>query len=192
MGAVVGGVVGGTAAYNSAKESGLEGSDLFWATARGVGEGAVIGGVGGGLIGATGGVIATYGLTSVAGTAMITTTATVAAKATEVSVLQVKKSSNEGQSGWQVTNNCVESLFNNGGKILSPTLTKSASTSGKYLWTDISKYKVVPLGVNDYLNSPGGKLFPYVAPSIAWVLTVLSIFCKDPVAKANERGYALK
>ena len=59
-GAVIGGAIGGTVAYNSAKSSGLEGSDLFWATAGGVGKGALIGGVAGGLVGATGGVVAAY------------------------------------------------------------------------------------------------------------------------------------
>lgn len=115
-GAVIGGAIGGTVAYNSAKSSGLEGSDLFWATAGGVGKGTLIGGVAGGLVGATGGVVAAYGATSVAGTAMITATATITAKATEVTALQAKKSTNDGDNGWQIANDCIDSVFSNGGK----------------------------------------------------------------------------
>ncbi len=91
-GAVIGGAIGGTVAYNYAKSSGLECSDLLLTTAEGVGKGALIGGAAGGLVvGATGGVVAAYGASSVAGTAMITSTATIAAKAYEVSALQEKK-----------------------------------------------------------------------------------------------------
>ena len=110
-GAVVGGFIGGTVAYNSAKSSGLEGSDLFWATASGVGKEALVGGVAGGLVGATGGVVAAYGVTSVAGTTMITGTATITAKTTEVTALQAKKSANDGDNGWQIANDCIDSVL---------------------------------------------------------------------------------
>ena len=156
-GAVIGGAIGGTVAYNSAKSSGLEGSDLFWATVGGVGKGALIGGVAGGLVGATGGVVAAYGATSVAGTAMITATATITAKATEVTALQTKKSTNDGDNGWQIANDCIDSVFSNGGKIISPALTKAGTTIATYVATDIIKHKVVPLGFNTFLHSTGGK-----------------------------------
>ena len=100
VGAIIGGTVGGTIAYNSAKSSGLEGADLFWETVSGVATGAVIGGVAGGFIGATGGAVAAYGVGSVAGTAMITCTATMAASAIEVTTLQAKKSGSEGKNNW--------------------------------------------------------------------------------------------
>lgn len=98
-GAVIGGAVGGTVSYNAAKSSGKTGSDLFWATAGGVGKGAVVGGVAGGLIGATGGVVAAYGAGSVAGTAMLTGTATIGLRATEVTALQIKKAQVKERTG---------------------------------------------------------------------------------------------
>ena len=191
-GAVIGGAIGGTVAYNSAKSSGLEGSDLFWATAGGVGKGALIGGVAGGLVGATGGVVAAYGATSVAGTAMITATATITAKATEVTVLQAKKSTNDGDNGWQIANDCIDSVFSNGGKIISPALTKAGTTSATYVATDLMKHKVVPLGFNTFLHSAGGKVLPYGFVAYAWGHTAYSIFCTDPIARANQRGYGLR
>ena len=190
-GAVIGGGIGGTVAYNSAKSSGLEGSDLFWATAGGAAKGAAIGGVAGGLAGATGGVIAAYGATSVAGTAMITTTATITAKATEVTALQAKKSINDGDNGWQIANDCIDSVFGNGGKIISPALTKAGTTSATYVATDLMKHKVVPVGFNAFLHSPGGKVLPYGFTAYAWGHTAYSLFCTDPIARANQRGYGL-
>lgn len=65
----------------------------------------------GGLVGATGGVVAAYGVTSVAGTAMITGTATITAKTTEVTALQAKKSANDGDNGWQIANDCIDSIL---------------------------------------------------------------------------------
>ena len=191
-GAVIGGAIGGTVAYNSAKLSGLEGSDLFWATAGGVGKGALIGGVAGGLVGATGGAVAAYGATSVAGTAMITATATITAKATEVTALQAKKSTNDGDNGWQIANDCIDSIFGNGGKIISPALTKAGTTSATYVATDLIKHKVVPLGFNTFLHSTGGKVLPYGFAAYAWGHTAYSIFCTDPIARANQRGYGLR
>ena len=191
-GAVIGGAIGGTVAYNSAKSSGLEGSDLFWATAGGVGKGALIGGVAGGLVGATGGVVAAYGATSVAGTAMITVTATITAKAIEVTALQARKSTNDGDNGWQIANDCIDSVFSNGGKIISPALTKAGTTSATYVATDLIKHKVVPLGFNTFLHSTGGKALPYGSALLAWGYTGYAIFCSDPIAVANQRGYGLR
>ena len=191
-GAVIGGAIGGTVAYNSAKSSGLEGSDLFWATAGGVGKGALIGGVAEGLVGATGGVVAAYGATSVAGTAMITATATITAKATEVTALQAKKSTKDGDNGWQIANDCIDSIFGNGGKIISPALTKAGTTSATYVATDLIKHKVVPLGFNTFLHSTGGKVLPYGFAAYAWGHTAYSIFCTDPISRANQRGYGLR
>ena len=192
IGAVIGGAVGGTIAYNSAQSSGLEGSDLFWATAGGVGKGALIGGAAGGLVGATGGVVAAYGAGSVAGTAMITTTATISAKATEVSALQVKKSINDGDNGWQVANDCLDSVFSNGGRIISPALTKASTTSANYIATDFAKHKVVPLRTNAFLKSAGGKVLPYGFAAYAWGHTAYSVSCTDPIERANQRGYGLR
>ena len=191
-GAVIGGAIGGAAAYNSATSSGLGGFDLFLATASGVGKGAFIGGAVGGLVGATGGVVAAYGAASIAGTAMITATATTIAKATEIAALQAKKSINDGDNGWQITNDCIDSIFSNGDKIISSALTKAGTTSATYVATDLIKHKVVPLGFNTFLHSAGGKILPYGFVVYAWGHTAYSIFCTDPIARATQRGYDLR
>ena len=105
-GAVIGGTIGGVTSYESAKSSGVEGTDLFLETVAGVGKGAAIGSVAGGLIGATGGVIATYGISATASTALITATSS-----TEVAVLQSKKSILDGDNWWQAADDCVDSIF---------------------------------------------------------------------------------
>jgi len=194
-GAAIGGAIGGTVAYNSAKSSGSEGSELFWKTMKGIGEGATVGGIAGGIFGLTGGVISAqaYGATSIAGTALITGTLTIAARATEVGALQYKKSAEDGKDFWQIANDCIDSVFSNGGKIIiSPALMKAGTTSAIYVATDIMKHKVVPLGFNDFLKSTGGKVWPYVFAVCALGDTAYSMFCTDPIARANQRGYGLR
>ena len=191
-GTVIGGAIGGTVAYNSARSSGLEGSDLFWATAIGVGKGAAIGGVAGGLIGATSGVVAAYGATSVIGTATITATSTVLARTTEVSILQTKKSMGDGDNGWQVANDCIDSVFHNAGKIVSPVPTKVVSTSFTYMAVDLTQNKVIPLGVGTFLKTTKLKIMPYFATGVSWAGPVRAFFCDDPTTRANQRGYMLR
>ena len=191
VGTIVGGAIGGTIAYNSAKSSGLEGSDLFWKTVKGIGEGAVVGGIFGGLIGLTGGVVAAYGAGSVAGTAMITGTVTIAARSTEVIALQAKKSKNDGDSAWEIANDCLDSTFLNGAQIISPGLTKANTTSIMYLAKRTTVFRRSQINFNNYLKSPGGKLLPYGTAAYAWGQTIYSIFSDDPVVRANERGYIL-
>lgn len=198
VGAVIGGAIGGTVAYNSAKSSGLEGTDLLLATAGGVAKGAVIGGIAGGLIGASGGVIGgtiagttAYGLTTWAGSAIVSTTINVTARMIEVGALQYKKSVNDGVGAWQVANNCLDAIFSNGVKIVSPSLTKAGTLSAEYVKTDFLKYKVVPLSVNDFLSSKGGRT-SYLLALGACLSTLNSICCNDPVARAAQRGYTLK
>ena len=139
----------------------------------------------------TGGAVASYGATSMAGTAMITVTGTVMAKTTEVVALQIRKSFGDGDNGWQIVNDCINSVFNNGGRIITPTATKVGTTSANYLVTDIAKHKVVPLGANAFLNSKGGKVLPYAFVAGSWIYTINSIFSCDPVVRAKQRGYSL-
>ena len=190
-GAVIGGAIGGTVAYNSAKSSGLEGSDLFWATASGVGKGALIGSALGSLAGATGGVLATYELGSVAATAMITATANITARAFEVTALQTKKSLNDGDNGWQVANDCISSLFSNGLNIMSPALKKTGATIGTYFFVDITKHRVIPLGFKSFLESTGGKALGYGFAALAWVDAINSMKSANPIARAEKRGFVL-
>ena len=134
----------------------------------------------------------TYGATSVAGTAMITTTATITARATEVTALQTKKSTDDGDNGWQIANDCIDSVFSNGVKIISPALTKAGVTGATYVATDLIKHKVVSLQFNAFLHLPGRKVSSYGFAAYAWFHTVYSIFCFDPIARANQRGYSLR
>ena len=192
-GAVIGGTIGGISSYNSAKRVGQGGTDLFWNTAEGIGKGILIGGITGFFIGGTGGIIAAYGAGSTAGTAAITGTATIIAKTTEVAVLQIKKNINEGENGYQIASNCIDSIFNNGLTIIGLTpITKSGSLYATYLFKDISQHKVVPLDFNEYLRTPGGKGLSYSFLSYAWLQTIISIGCDDPVFRAYQRGYNLK
>lgn len=165
---------------------------MFWATAGGIGKGALIGGVADGLVGATGGTVLACGAGSVAATAMITGTATITAKATETTVLQAKKSKSDGKSGWQIANDCLESISINSDKILLPVATKTLTTGGKYIFTDLTNHKVVPLEFNKYLKSPSGKVILYSFAAYAWIQTVDTILDNDPIARAKERGYTLK
>ena len=192
-GALIGGTANGIAAYNSAKSSGSEGDDLLWATVEGVGKGAVIGGVAGGLIGATGGVGIAYGWNTVAGTAMLTGTATIAAKTTEVAALQLRKSASEGENGWQITNDCFDAVFNNGFKIIMPAVTKAGTTIAGYLAKNIIKYKTIQISISSYLTTWKGGVISHVFSAYAWANTIYSaFFSDDPVSRANDRGYTLK
>ena len=144
------------------------------------------------LVGGTCAAFATYGLTSTAMTLMATGTVSVSAQAVEVAALQGRKSLSDGDVGWQVANDCMNSIFYNGGKIASPILTKASITSVQYFVTDIAKHKVVPLAFSDFLKSPGGKILPYVSAAIACGFAAYGFCCRDPIAVANQRGYVLR
>ena len=159
-------------------------------TLKGIGKGAVIGGVGGGLLTAGGIVVATYGAGSIAGTAAISTTATVAARTTEVVVLQTRKSVSEQRTTWQIVDDNINSVFSNGGSIVTPIATKTATTSVSYIVKDFTQYKVIGLSFNNYMQLPNGSPFPYAFSAFAWYQTMSSIHY-DPVIRAEERGYIL-
>ena len=146
------------------------------------------------VVAATAITVATCGAGSVAGVAMITATATLAAKATEVTVLQVKKGKAEGKSGSQIAKDAVESIYNNGSKIVGLTpVTKSAGIVFNH-----SLSAIVENGfggtqtLSATLKSPGGKAMPYAFVAIAWMRTIISALSNDPEARANARGYVLK
>ena len=204
-GAIIGGTIGGTAAYKSAKEEGKPGSDLFKTTVVGVGKGAVVGGVGGGLIGATSGIVATFGAGSIAGTAAISGSLTTGSKATEVGILQYKKSKSEGKSSSQITRNIVESLFNNGVSIAGFSVaSKTGLTTGKYAYGKFDRYvfskaynasnrRMPPF--KKYLQKPVstfGKSISYTFVAYNVANTVYSACSKNPEKRASRRGYTLK
>ena len=192
VGLVVGGGIGGTIAYKSAKSSGKEGSELFWDTAAGAGKGSLIGGIFGGLIGLTGGAATgAFGVGSIQGTAIITSAATVSAKAVEVSVLQARKSKQDGDNGWQIANDCIDSVFSNSWRILFPIATKGVSASAPYLriyFTD----KVNPPRFSKYLKSPYTGWISYLFAALAWGYAIDAFFCSDPEITATRRRYCLK
>ena len=90
--------------------------------------------------------------------------------------LQKKKSANDGDNGWQIANDCIDSILSNGGKIISPVATKVCTTGATYIATDLIKHKVVPLAVNSFLKSPGSKTLPYMSSIFAWGCTAYAWF----------------
>ena len=190
IGMVIGGTAGGIISYNSAKESGEEGDALLRSTIYGVGKGALIGGAVGGVAGLAGSLIATYGASSIAGTAAITGAITIAAKTTEVLSLQVKKSIADGDSGWQIANDCMNSIYVNGGTLLLPVKKKAMSTGALYICKWAAAGEII--SAKSFLGSSGGKALAYGLAIWSWVETVDSILCKDPMHRANQRGYILQ
>ena len=146
------------------------------------------------VVAATAITVATCGAGSVAGVAMITATATLAAKATEVAVLQVKKGKSEGKSGSQIAKDTVESIYDNGSKIVGLTpVTKSAGIAFNHgLSAIVEKGFGGTQTLSATLKSTGGKVMPYAFVAIAWSHTIISAFSNDPVTRANARGYVLK
>lgn len=190
VGAVVGGVAGGVIAYEAAEESGLEGEDLFWATAAGVGEGALIGGVIGGLVGATGGTAAAYGGSSVAAVATYTATVNVIAKTANIATLQARKSTDDGDSGWELLKDCIDVIFCNGLKItVKPVALKGLTTEA----TSVLKHSVYSTW-SDFLKSTYTGGWSYLFSAFALCDTIDSLACPDPIVKANDllHGYGLK
>jgi RHS repeat-associated protein len=138
--------------------------------------------------------VATCGAGSVAGVAMITTAATLAARATEVTVLQVKKGKSDEKNGSQIAKDTMESLYDNGSKIIGLTpLTKSAGIAFNHgLSSVVEKGFGGTQTLSATLKSTGGKVVPYVFVAIAWTHTIISAFSSDPVARTDQRGYVLK
>ena len=116
----------------------------------------IVGGVAGGIGGAAGGLITTYGVSSVAGTVALSAAGTISMTAAEVTILQIRKSSGDGDTGWQIASDCIHSIFNNGWKIAGkPIGTKSATTVSSYAAKDLfdPAYRVIPLPFKNHLQS---------------------------------------
>ncbi len=94
------------------------------------------------------------------------------------------------KNGWQIANDCVNSVFRNGSNILKPAATKTALTSGTYLYNDIRYNKVVPLGLKNYLSAPGSAWgYVMTLPSIG--CAIYSFMASDPIGWAEMRGFEL-
>lgn len=136
---------------------------------------------------------ATCGAGSVAGVAMISATVTMAARATEVGILQGRKSASEGKTNSEIATDIVEAIFDNGSKVIGLTpVTKSAGIAFNHGRAIVKKASGGTQALSTTLKSTGGKVIPYAFAAAAWVRTIVSAFSKDPVERAESRGYQLK
>ncbi|MBO5021784.1 MAG: RHS repeat-associated core domain-containing protein, partial [Clostridia bacterium] len=166
--------------------------------------------------------VSTFGAGSVAGVAAISAAVTIAAKATEVAVLQVKKSKNSSQntgrkttgnnssnggngssggggsntqkSSGQVAVDVTEALFDNGLQIIGITPFTKAGIIGfnHILNQQVSEIFGETTTLSSTLSATGGKVVPYAFAVYAWCKTTISIFSDDPVQRSEQRGYTLK
>ena len=146
------------------------------------------------VIAATAITVVTFGPGSVAGVAMLTATATFAAKTTEVAILQVKKGKAEGKSASQIAKDTIESVYDNGLKIIGPTsVTKFTGIAvNHYLSATVEKGFGGVQTWGKTLTSVQGKVMPVAFSTIAWIHTLVTASSDDPVARAELRGYVLK
>ena len=149
--------------------------------------------------------VSTFGVGSVAGVAAISTAVTMAARATEVAVLQIKKSknssrnnggggSNTKKSNGQIALDVTDSLFDNGLQIIGITpLTKAGGIGVNHILNQqVAEIFDETATLNYTLSATGGKFVPYAFAAYAWYNTTISIFSDDPVQRAAQRGYTLK
>ena len=163
--------------------------------------------------------VATFGAASVAGTIAITSAITIAAKATEVAVLQGKKSSQDGDSTVEVIDDMVNTVFDYGGDIIGLTPYTKAAGFGSGFYSQsvpfqdslelmkldgslrglpssaagefVNRFK----NAKEFLSMPTSKVsfaVSYGFAAIAVGNTIYSCFTSDPVARAESLGYALK
>ena len=164
--------------------------------------------------------VATFGATSIAATIVVSSAITIAAKATEVAVLQGKKSASEGKDTGQVATDIIESVFDNGvGTVAKTAVTKTAGYATGFYSQSSSFQDVMMLQKMDSYNlktlagaatheianrftdlnycvsakaSTGSMLISYGFAGLNVVNTVISIFADDPVQRATSRGYTLE
>ena len=138
--------------------------------------------------------VVTCGPGSTAGVAMVTATATLVARTTEVVALQKNKGKDEGKSASQITKDIFESIYDNSLEIVGLTpLTKSAGIAINHaLSVSVEKVFGGTQSLKSTLKSPTGKSFSFGVTAIALISTLISVFSDDPVSRANERGYVLK
>ena len=139
----------------------------------------------------------TWGPGSVVGVAMITATATWAARTIEVGILQYRKGRAEGKDTEQNIKDTFESIYDNGAKILGWTpVTKLGSIGLKYGLHKVAAklfYETCTLKeVLTMTTKPAGKVFSYGMAAFAWISTGAAAFSDDPQGWADERGYVLK
>ena len=164
--------------------------------------------------------VATCGVASVAATIAISSAVTLTARATEVAILQGKKSANDGKNTDQVVTDIIDAVFDNGGKIIGATpITKAAGyATGFYsqssTFQDVlnlqkidgfnlgalansAKYEIANRFTNfkDCVSASASKssmLIAYGGATLETANMVISIFADDPEQRAASRGYTLK
>jgi len=163
--------------------------------------------------------ISTFGAGSVAGVAAISAAVTMAARATEVAVLQFKKSKNSAKNAGKKGNNTsnysgnspgggvsytrkskrkvaadvTEAIFDNGLQIIGITpFTKAGSIGFNHILNQkVSEIFGETTTLNSTLLASGGKVVPYAFAVYAWCMTAISIFSDAPEERAEQRGYTL-
>lgn len=151
---------------------------------------------------------------------MLSSAVTLAARATEVAVLQVKKSRQSGKSAKQIATDVVDSVFANGGKIIGVTpATKTAGYATGFYSQSSSFKDVVELQKLDGFNvktmidsakyevgnrftnfsycisakaSFGSMVSSYSFAAYNVGNTLISIFADNPDNRAESRGYSLR
>lgn len=134
--------------------------------------------------------VSTFGAGSLAGVAMISASVTLAARATEVTVLQVKKGKSEGKSGSQIAKDYIESVYDNGGKIVgATTLTKSGSVIVNHIVNvQVAKIFGEKAALSTTLKTVGGKVIPYGFAAYAWGHTAYTVLVKTQFGELLKGG----
>ena len=163
--------------------------------------------------------VATFGAASVAGTIAITSAITIAAKATEVAVLQGKKSTQDGDDASNVIDDMVNSVFDNGAKIIGITPATKAIGFGSGFYSQSAPFqdslelmkldgslKGLPgsaagefinrfRNAREFLSMPTSKMGYFISYGFAAIAvgdTIYSCFASDPAKRAAKRGYSVK
>ena len=163
--------------------------------------------------------VATFGVASVAGTIAITSAITIAAKATEVAVLQGKKSTQDGDDASNVIDDMVNSVFDNGAKIIGITPATKAIGFGSGFYSQSAPFqdslelmkldgslKGLPSSAagefinrfrnaREFLSMPTSKMGYFISYGFAAIAvgdTIYSCFASDPAKRAAKRRYSLK
>ena len=91
-------------------------------------------------------------------------------------------------STWESIDDCIDALFNNGGKVLLPFETKPITTLVGYL----PKMKANQYSLKKYMSSQskGEMSYAFAISEVGELFK--AVFCPDPLYQANERGYKLQ
>ena len=164
--------------------------------------------------------VATCGVTSIAATIVISSAITIGAKAVEVAALQGKKSAKEEKKKEQIVSDVVDSVFDNGGKIIGTIpVTKTVGYATGFYSQSSTFQDVVQLQKLDGFNlktiagaaayevgnrftdlkycisanaNKGSMVLSYGFAAINVWNSLISIFSDNPDERANNRGYKLR